>query len=536
MGLIDQNHDHVMNSRLEKILLETFSLRIINEYDIAKKRSYKKIPNRNYMATRYLQLQHKSKTGKTSGDGRSIWNGEFRGKKTWDISSCGTGATCLSPATVLHGKFFSSGDPGISYGCGTADLEDGVAAVLMSEVFQSMGYPTERTLAIIQYNKGESINVRAGTNLIRPAHFFRYLKQNNWKDLKILTDFFIQRQVRNRDWTIPEGSTGYEVFLEKSIDAFARSAALFESYYIFCWLDWDGDNILASNAGILDYGSVRQFGLFHKGYRYDDVERWSTTLLEQKNKARYIVQCFDQMIDYINKKKKRPLRQFENSYATKKFNDLFEYYKLYFLLERVGVKKSLISEFLNKNEKVVKDFQKSFQYFEHSQSAKGTYKVSDGVSTNAVFCMRDFLREFPKSLLTDYKTWEWQDFVKCTQSKYALKKDLFFSKKREYFLYHLQNNYCELMDRLSKMQNKTINSQLLEITLRSSWLNRHDRITGNGALLVTHKILKKNKRAKNLFQSIESFLDQHLGRKKTIRKNSEYRKLANIILDNAHDI
>jgi hypothetical protein len=71
MGLIDQNHDHVMNSRLEKILLETFSLRIINEYDIAKKRSYKKIPNRNYMATRYLQLQHKSKTGKTSGDGCS---------------------------------------------------------------------------------------------------------------------------------------------------------------------------------------------------------------------------------------------------------------------------------------------------------------------------------------------------------------------------------------------------------------------------------------------------------------------------------
>lgn len=40
--------------------------------------------------------------------------------------SCGTGATCLSPATHIFKKFFQTGDPSISYGCGYSDLDDGV--------------------------------------------------------------------------------------------------------------------------------------------------------------------------------------------------------------------------------------------------------------------------------------------------------------------------------------------------------------------------------------------------------------------------
>jgi hypothetical protein len=50
------------------------------------------------MATRYLQTQHRNKQGKTSGDGRSIWNGYLKSDNlTFDISSRGTGATILSP-------------------------------------------------------------------------------------------------------------------------------------------------------------------------------------------------------------------------------------------------------------------------------------------------------------------------------------------------------------------------------------------------------------------------------------------------------
>ena len=108
------------------------------------------------MATRYLQLQHPDKRGKTSGDGRGIWNGEFRGRGgTWDVSSSGTGATCLSPAAAQTGKFFKTGDRAVGYGNGYNTLDEGLSAALMSEIFHRNGIPTERTLVIISFERNE---------------------------------------------------------------------------------------------------------------------------------------------------------------------------------------------------------------------------------------------------------------------------------------------------------------------------------------------------------------------------------------------
>ena len=81
MGLIPKKHCDELNPELEKEILKTFSLVIINEYDLIQKI---KIPEEDvypntYMATRYLQLQHPDKCGRTSGDGRSLWNGHFSG-------------------------------------------------------------------------------------------------------------------------------------------------------------------------------------------------------------------------------------------------------------------------------------------------------------------------------------------------------------------------------------------------------------------------------------------------------------------------
>ena len=100
MGLVKTEAPDVLEKALETAILETFSLQIINEYDLQQ---HNKFPSNlvrpnAFMATRYLQTQHANKQGKTSGDGRSIWNGCLRNKgMTFDISSRGTGATILSP-------------------------------------------------------------------------------------------------------------------------------------------------------------------------------------------------------------------------------------------------------------------------------------------------------------------------------------------------------------------------------------------------------------------------------------------------------
>ncbi len=60
MGLISADHPITINKELEHAILETFSLQIINEYDLRQGKKYppETIKPRPYMATRYLQTQH----------------------------------------------------------------------------------------------------------------------------------------------------------------------------------------------------------------------------------------------------------------------------------------------------------------------------------------------------------------------------------------------------------------------------------------------------------------------------------------------
>ena len=74
---------------------------------------------------------------------------------------------------------------------------------------------------------------------------------------------------------------------------YAIFSALLEREYIFSWFAWDGDNMLAF-AGLLDYGSIRQFAARHDKYRFDDEDRFSTTLSEQSYWCRKILQYFVQ--------------------------------------------------------------------------------------------------------------------------------------------------------------------------------------------------------------------------------------------------
>src|SRR3954463_13191076 len=76
MQLIPANHADRVTPALEKIILSAFALQIINEYDI-QSGAIDKVPpallkSNAYMATRYLQAQHRDKRGLHSGDGRAI--------------------------------------------------------------------------------------------------------------------------------------------------------------------------------------------------------------------------------------------------------------------------------------------------------------------------------------------------------------------------------------------------------------------------------------------------------------------------------
>lgn len=496
MGLIEKNHPHVLDTALEKVLIETFSLRILNEYDqlTGLKVPKKDLKTHRYMATRYLQLQHSNKTGSTSGDGRSIWNGQYLNNdgEAWDVSSCGTGVTQLSPGFVAEGRPVKTGDKSISYGSGLADVDEGLTAAILSESYHARGILTERTLVVIEGPEGRGINVRAARNLLRPSHLFLHLKQNNQLMLKSALDFYIARQIHNKSWNeFPKQDEKYECFLRRLAEQYGKFAAQLEDEYVFCWLDWDGDNMLM-DGGIIDYGSIRQFGLCHHQYRYDDVDRYSTNLKEQKRKARYLVQTFVQLVDFVQTGNKKELSHFSKHSALEIFDKSFRNTQLQLLLKRVGISSKRRAKLLKKYPEVVESFEKIYRFFERKESDRGMKKTPDGINNPSIFCTRTLLKELPKKILIKEYKISTSEFLELMKTPYLTKKEAKREKYYSLFVNRFQEAYLQLIRKA--YQGAPLRRAFLETAMRASKENPTNFVTGDGIIhLVDDLLAKRNK-------------------------------------------
>ena len=544
MGLIPENHEPTLRKILEKRILETFSLVIINEYDLLNNVDIppKEILPNTFIATRYLQLQHPNKQGKTSGDGRSIWNGQIRHKAyVWDISSCGTGATRLSPATNIHNKYFKTGDPAISYGCGYSELEEGFETLFFSEVLHENHIRTERVLAIIEFDNGYTINVRAHHNLLRPSHFFMYIKQKQYVPLKMLTDYYIEREL-TAGRMLKAGSTKkqYKIFLETIANSFAEMAAKFEDEYIFCWMDWDGDNILM-DGGIIDYGSIRQFGLFHSEYRFDDIHRYSTSIKEQKKKARYTVQTFSQIYEYLIKGIKHNINALNKHWAVKIYDKRFDHHKDRNILYKIGFNKQQIEHLLEQHRQEIRNFRRDFSYFERCKSEIGPHEVADGINHSAIFCMRDILRELPQLYLVGHTKLTNDEFIEIIKSTYATDSDLKVNSYRDNKIKSFQKHYWRLIEAVRNKSNASREKVLSTVSMRSAVINKYDRVTGDSICNIANKVIKHKPRLspEDINAVLEYFVHyQNLDPDdiKTIRIKSKYKKLLMTLVSLVKDL
>ncbi len=540
MGLLAANHPHKMNAALSQAILNAFSLQVINEYDILNnnKSKQKDLKPHQYMATRYLQMQHPNKNGLTSGDGRSIWNGCFKSRKgIWDISSGGTGATRLSPATATVKMFFKSGDKRIPYGCGRALIEEGIGTAITSDIFFRNGIITERILAVVGYPNGTAINVRAARNLLRPAHMFGLYRRDLHAELNKILEYYIKREIDNKQFPVIQNKKRrYEYLLQNVTQSFARMAAILESEYIFCWLEWDGDNVLMDGA-IIDYGTIRQLGLFHHEYRYADVEKMSASLIEQRKKAKTIVMTFIQLIDYALTKEKKSTSFFVAHELLSIFDDCFTDTLMRHFLHRIGFSKkeqqkimsdSSTAELLNK-------FHKDFVYFEKAISKRKPYRTPDGVTRDAIFCMRDALREFPQHFLATDDYYKPDEFIELISSDYASRLDKTPYKRQQIRIKRLQFSYVGLIKCGADLMGIKYATMLRRICKRSSLINRYERITGDSLVHIASRFNRQRNQLTfdQLFAAMDQFIQKQVlnpDRKQLDNNNaSRSKKISNLV-------
>ena len=519
MGLIPSDHPSSISKDLEQVILETFSLQIINEHDLEQGKKFppETIKPHPYMATRYLQTQHRNKQGKTSGDGRSIWNGYLKSEKlTFDISSRGTGTTILSPGAQEAKKILATGDTTFGYSSGLADLDEMLGSAVMSEIFYRQGIPTERCLAVIGFPDATAIGVRTAPNLIRPAHMFRYLKQGRLEELKASVDYFIDREIENGFWKIPADEKNRYT---KALDYFARSyaklAALLEEEYIFNWLSWDGDNMLASGA-VLDYGSIRQFAAKHDKYRYLDVDRYSASLAEQRGWARTIVQVFAQTMSFIESGVKENLNNFKNADSLRVFDETFARERDQRMLWRIGFTAEQIEYLMNNAQKEIRDFDRSLSYFEDRKVRKGIEKLPDGFTHNPVFLIRNLLRLLPAyyvaqtaSRVDDTSAYMPDEiFCRIMAASYVGKNDL---KPTATTTSHVKD-FQECYLRLVAAFGGPFDMVLKTLQERSAIINHRHRITGDAVTWIIEEVIamKGKIRIDGLQEAIDAFIDSQV--------------------------
>lgn len=518
MGLVPEDHPSGINKELEQVILDTFSLQIINEYDLQQGKKFppETVKPNAYMATRYLQTQHRNRQGKTSGDGRSIWNGFLKTKNLiFDISSRGTGATILSPGAQQADGLVATGDVTYGYSSGLAELDEMLGSAVMSEIFYRQGIPTERCLAVIGFSDATAIGVRSAPNLIRPAHIFRYLKQGRHEEVKASVDYFIDREVENGIWQIQEGEDRYEKALEYFAGSYAKLAALLEEEYIFNWLSWDGDNMLASGA-VLDYGSIRQFAAKHDKYRFKDVDRYSASLAEQRGWARTLVQVFAQVMAFVQSGKKENLNNFKNAPCLRIFDDAFAKERDQRMLWRIGFTDEQISYLMSNAQPEIRDFDRALSYFEDSKVKKGIEKLPDGFTHNPVFLIRNLLRLLPAfyvaqsiSRADDTSAYMPDDiFCRSMAASYVGRKDLQITPARAAHVKGFQECYLRLVAALGgpfDMVLKTLQE-------RSAVINHRHRITGDAVTWIIEEVIamKGKIRIDGLQEAIDAFIDSQV--------------------------
>ncbi|MEO6434193.1 MAG: hypothetical protein ABIP55_00310, partial [Tepidisphaeraceae bacterium] len=230
------------------------------------------------------------------------------------------------------------------------------------------------------------------------------------------------------------------------------------------------------------------FAAKHDKYRYDDIDRYSTTLTEQRFWAREIVKAFAQAIDFVLTGRKKPLRRFKRDPSLRQFDLWFDREREYRTLWRVGFAPQQIETLRRHGRSEIGDLRRALSFFEDIKVARGMAKLSDGINHAPVFLIRNLLRELPAFYMDECGSrlaalMEPQRFCRTMAASYASRRDLRLTPMRRARVENFQKCYQRLLAAAGVYQDV-----LPGVRERSAVINYQHRMTGNGVLDAVEKI------------------------------------------------
>jgi hypothetical protein len=258
-------------------------------------------------------------------------------------------------------------------------------------------------------------------------------------------------------------------------------------------MSWDGDNILA-DGGIIDYGSVRQFGLYHREYRYDDGPRWSTTIPEQKAQARRMVRTAVQIREYLRTGRRPALDSLDGDPTLALFDAEFEAQRDRLLLRQIGFDRPAVEALFRHDRQLLRRFDRVLRSFERARSVRGPIPTRDGITWDAVYCVRDLLRELPVRLAATGRPFAPREFLQVALSHYASRRDRVPTRYRLARARAFQRLYGTLIARAARRTGRRRDAVLRLVAARSATINRAARITGDSIVWAAQVLTRQRHR------------------------------------------
>jgi hypothetical protein len=164
---------------------------------------------------------------------------------------------------------------------------------------------------------------------------------------------------------------------------------------------------------------------------------------------------------------------------------------------------------MSKSPRLVTKFEAAYRWWERKTKQKKHYRVADGITKDALYSMRDILRELPRHLSASWTQMPTKAFMATIASTYCGPSDARPTMLRGIWAGKFQAAYMELVIACAKQQNVRRETVIARIATRSEVTNRQERVTGDAICSIGDKIIRSRKQLerRQLFHVIKSFID-----------------------------